>query len=89
MIWYFFTLKAYLNIGCYGSSYGCNYCDVFEEQGLDLAQCNHYGSFCKTWYTRSSCPINSYNFFSLENMTIELCLQVCTINGFIYAGLEL
>ena len=79
-----YPLNSYTSIGCYKS--GDNHA-VFSELGLTQAQCENavLSYFGKNLKCELSYP--KYSITSLTSLTIDICLQICTDNGFIYAGL--
>ena len=77
------TPKSYNYIGCYASTDSCTQ-EVFTS-GLSLNQMNNASStYGLISYTR--CPPD-YGVYS-NNMTVELCLKICTGFNFTYSGLE-
>jgi hypothetical protein len=101
-IWFFFEMKnnwhlfefffltnsllraAYLSVGCYAANNSC-VSDVFVET-LAPAQCSNALSSYPLFINASSCSYHGIG--STSGMTIEKCLQICTTNGFKYAGLR-
>ncbi len=82
-----FFIKAFQNIGCYYSSSSCSANDVFTETGLSSTKCSSaiaYLTDMKCWIGRTC----GYSYVSsASSMTVDKCLQMCTSNGFKYAGL--
>ena len=77
------TWKAYSYIGCYGSKN--SYADVFTET-LTMIQCSNAAANL----SMTCLPFGTSNVvFSALNMTIDACFQICSSNGFTYAGLAL
>ena len=80
---FFPIILAYIYVGCYGTTDSCTQ-EVFTT-AITLAQMNNASaSFGLKAYT--SCPTD-YGVYS-NNMTVELCLKICTNFNYTYAGLE-
>ncbi len=75
-----YPLSSYTSIGCYKNG--------FSGEGLTQAQCKKavLSYVGKNLYCTQTDSI--YAITSFSSLTIELCLQICTENGFIYAGLS-
>ena len=77
-----------MSIGCFYSAPTC-YSDVFNES-LNLTQCQN-GALAYS-FDSSNCPPDlcgySYVTSSANGITIESCLEICSVNGFTYAGLR-
>jgi hypothetical protein len=77
------NLKAYTSVGCFGTS--CAH-DSFNEL-VDSTTCYSMaaitGASCY-----SACPESRY-FLGSSSMTIELCLQACTSQGFSFASINM
>ncbi len=85
----FFFLKAnYESVGCFASSSGCGWNDIFSEQGITPAQCTSTVASMPGGMTCWSGACISQMVYSVTSMTVEACLQICTTNGFKYAGLD-
>jgi len=78
---------VFQNIGCYYSTSGCANNDVFTDMGLSSTQC----STAISGLTDMTCFIGrtcGYSYIkSVSSMTVGKCLQICTTNGYKYAGL--
>jgi len=78
-----FKFKAYTSVGCFGSS--CTF-DVFKEI-VDSSTC--YNMAVITWATCYRSCTESGIFLGSDSMTIEMCLQACTSQGFVYAAINM
>jgi hypothetical protein len=77
---------AYISVGCFGS-FTCNNTDVFSETGLTSDQCfNTVAGLTSMYCYASIC--GSQMAYSNTSMTVEICLHICALNGFYYAGLQ-
>ena len=77
-----------MNIGCFYSASTC-YSDVFIET-LTPIQCLNASlsySFNASHCESDTCGFSYVSSSATNGMTIEVCLQICTTNGFTYAGL--
>ena len=72
-----------MNVGCFGTT-TCVYA-VFNEL-VDSATCSNMASI-----TSASCYTScaeSGSFLGSSLMTIEMCLQACTSQGYTYASIN-
>jgi hypothetical protein len=84
---YILLSKAFVSIGCFMSSSGCNYADVFLELGISSTQC----ATAISSFTGMTCYTGTCSYkeiYSSTSITVEKCLQICTPYGFIYAGIQ-
>jgi hypothetical protein len=75
--------ENYANIGCYTAK--SNSCfDVFVET-LSSEQCSNTIKII----SGTTCALNCGTYSSIQSslLTIEMCLQICSLNGFKLAGL--
>ena len=73
---------AYVYSGCFFAA-GCGNADAFVET-LSSTQCSDAAaSFSMSCF--SYCGYNMV--YSQTSMTVEICVQICNINGFTYSGL--
>ena len=80
-----------MNVGCYASTSGCYYSDVFVESLTSSQASTAAASFSPTMTACvggcASC--SRYAFYSTTTMTVEKCLQACiTTYGFKYGGVQ-
>ena len=83
-------MVGHKEIGCYySSSNTCANNDVFSEIGLTSTQCSNsiVGLSDMACFIGRSCE---YSYIkSKSSMTVEKCLQICTTNGYRFAGLTM
>ena len=73
-----------MTVGCFGTT-TCSFA-VFNEL-VDYATCSNMAAITSaTCYT--SCA-ESGSFLGSSSMTIEMCLQACTSQGYTYASINL